>query len=133
MILLISILAVLIKTFDPEQMVFNLFCLLMYLGVVTIQFYMQYVSLDYFILKDRVETLEMNEQSSKYYLSKIENNKYFLNGESPEQSLDATIYYDTARPPNNPPIYFDDRILKGRPRSFSNSTISSVGGESLYK
>lgn len=129
-VLLTSIIAVIIKTFEVSLVIFNFSCLLMYLGVVTIQFYMQYVSLDYFILKDKVKTFEMKEKKSKYYLSKIEDSRHFRSGESSDQSLDATIYYDTM---NQPPIFYDDRIRKTRARSFSNSTISSVGGESFYQ
>jgi len=97
----------------------------MFLGVVSIQFYLQANILDRFILEDSIQTLEINEASHKINRSRIENHSVIddrSSAYSPEQSLNATLFYNTRRHSRHD----DETKFNSRPRAISDSTISSM-------
>jgi len=125
---LISVVIVIIKTFDISILLLNVLCIVLFVGIVSIQFYLQFSLLDRFILEDKMQTLQMNERSLRHFRSKLEDSKYnVVNDVTPDQSVNDTIYYENTN-------YFNkDNVLNSRPRSLSSSTISSYPDDNSYR
>ena len=125
---LIAVVITIIKTFTVSILLLNLTCFFMFLGIVSIQFYLQFVQLDRFILEDKMQTLQMNERSLLHFRSKLEDSKYnVVNDATPDQSVNDSIFYE------NTNYFNEDNVLNSRPRSFSSSTISSYPDDNSYR
>ena len=102
----------------------------MFLGIVSIQFYLEFILLDRFILEDKIQTLQKNEneRSLRHFRLKLEDSKYnVVNDATPDQSVNDTIRYENIN-------YFnEDNVLNSRPRSLSSSTISSYPDDNSYR
>ena len=125
---LITVVISIIKTFNLSILLLNLTCFFMFLGIISIQFFLQFVLLDRFILEDKIQTLQMNETNIDYFRSKIEDSKYnVVNDVTPDQSVNDTIFYE------NTNYFNEDNVLNNRPRSLSSSTISSYPDDNSYR
>ena len=124
----IAVLIVVFKTFSISTWPLNIISISMFLGVVSIQFYLQANMLDRFILEDSIQTLEINEASHDYYRSRIENRSLIDDGStySPDQSLNATLFYNTRHQ------HGDETKLSSRSRAISNSTLSSLDDSASF-
>ena len=119
----IAVLIVAFKTLSISTWPLNIISLCMFLGVGSIQFYLQANMLDRFILEDSIQTLEINKASHHINRSRIENRSVIddRSAYSPEQSINGTLFYNTRR-------HDEETKLNNRPRS--DSTISSIDDSS---
>ena len=125
---LITVVISIIKTFNLSILLLNLTCFFMFVGVISIQFFLQFVLLDRFILEDKIQTLQMNERSLRHFRSKLEDSRYnVVNDATPDQSVNNTIYYESTN------YFHEDNVLNSRPRSLSSSTISSYPDDNSYR
>ena len=100
----------------------------MFVGIISIQFFLQFVLLDRFILEDKIQALQMNERSLRHFRSKLEDSRYnVVNDATPDQSVNNTIYYESTN------YVHEDNVLNSRPRSLSTSTISSYPDDNSYR